>query len=155
MKQLLSKTSYSQSIALKDRKARRVFLRIVPISGMAGFGILLGTYFCALPEGITAAAAVAWSEEAYGYSFNAKSIEEAEAIAKAAAIKNGSDPDKVEILATSKVVGYGAIAVDGNIVGVTIGYPDLRAAIVRARQECIKRGGKFPRVVATWHDRGY
>ncbi|MCR9144120.1 MAG: DUF4189 domain-containing protein [bacterium] len=104
---------------------------------------------------LQAAAAVAWSEDAYGYSFNMRTIEEAEKLATEAAVKNGSDPEQVEILATSKVVGYGAIAVDGNVLGVTMGYPDLRAAMFRAKQECLKRGGKFPRVVATWHDRGY
>ncbi len=107
------------------------------------------------PRDLKAAAAVAWTADAYGYAFNVKTIEEAEELAKASAIKNGAEADAIEILATSKVVGYGAIAVDGNIVGVTMGYPDLRAAIVRAKQECQKRGGRFPRVVATWHDRGY
>jgi hypothetical protein len=105
--------------------------------------------------GLAAASAVAWSQDAYGYAFNAKSIEEAEQLARAAAVKNGAQLEDVKILATSEVEGYGAIAVDGNILGATLGYPDLRAAMARARQECIKRGGRFPRVVATWHDRGY
>lgn len=106
-------------------------------------------------ETLEAASAVAWSKDAYGYSFNATSVEEAERLARAAAEKNGAAAGEIEILAVSQVEGYGAIAVDGNIVGVTIGYPDLRAAIVRAKQECTKRGGRHPRVVATWHDRGY
>lgn len=127
-----------------------VYLLVLPLIGQLFNGVNLE-----ITSELYAAAAVAWSEEAYGYSFNAKTIEEAEELARAAAIKNGSDPAGIEILATSKVVGYGAIAVDGNIVGVTMGYPDLRAAIVRAKQECVKRGGKFPRAVATWHDRGY
>ncbi len=102
---------------------------------------------------VFSASAVAWSEEAYGFAFNLKTVEEAEALAKERAKKNGGE--NIEILASSDIVGYGAIAVDGNIIGVTLGYPDLRTAMTRAKQECVKKGGRFPRVVATWHDRGY
>lgn len=120
-------------------------LRFVYISVSAALALSGGALF--------GASAVAWSEDAYGFAFNLKTVEEAEALARERAVKNGGE--KVEILASSDIVGYGAIAVDGNIIGVTLGYPDLRTAITRARQECVKKGGSFPRVVATWHDRGY
>ncbi|MBX7057724.1 MAG: DUF4189 domain-containing protein [Leptospirales bacterium] len=101
-----------------------------------------------------AASAVAWSEEAYGYAYNVRTVEEAERLAMQACNSNGCATN-VRILASSAGEGHGALAADGNILGVALGFPDHASAASRALSECHRQGGKSPRVIFTWYDRGY
>lgn len=103
---------------------------------------------------VIAASAVAWSEEAYGYAYNVRTVEEAERLALEACKKNGCETG-IKILASSAGEGHGALAADGNVLGVALGFPDHASAASRALSECRRQGGKSPRVILTWHDRGY
>lgn len=104
-------------------------------------------------HGLGAASAVAYSSEAYGYSFNVDTVEEAEEMARKMCAEHGGR--EIQILISTDQRGYGAIAADGNVVGAVVGYPDLRSATARALSECVRQGCKQPRIVATWFDRGY
>lgn len=106
-----------------------------------------------LQSGLSAASAIAYSKEAYGYSFNVTTVEEAERLAIEMCKKNGGID--VKILISTKDHGYGAIAADGNVVGGVVGYPNLQGATQRSITECVRRGCKAPRIIATWYDRGY
>jgi len=103
---------------------------------------------------VRAASAVAWGEEGFGYAYNVKEVEEAERLAKEACAENGCKTD-VRILASSSGQGYAAIAVDGNIIGIALGMPNLASAMQRARAECLRQGGRFPRITVTFYDRGH
>jgi hypothetical protein len=103
---------------------------------------------------LPAASAVAWAEEGYGYAYNVKTIEEAERLALESCRKNGCS-NNIRILTSSPGEGHAALAVDGSIMGAAVGFPDPNSARERAVQECLNNGGKFPRVILTWYDRGY
>tara|TARA_Y100001933_G_C18865629_1_gene507791 strand:- start:186 stop:569 length:384 start_codon:yes stop_codon:yes gene_type:complete len=99
------------------------------------------------------ASAIAYSAQAYGYSFNVATVEEAERLAIEMAKKHGGLD--VKILVSTDKHGYGAIAADGNLLVGVVGYPDLRSATQKTISECVRKGCKQPRLIATWYDRGY
>ncbi|MBU43075.1 MAG: hypothetical protein CMN76_07660 [Spirochaetaceae bacterium] len=119
------------------------------------FTIILAAAILALqsPDSANAASAIAYSPQAYGYSFNVATVEEAERLAAEMARKHGGID--VKVLVSTDKHGYGAIAADGNLLVGVVGYPDLRSATQKAISECVRKGCKQPRLIATWYDRGY
>ena len=61
--------------------------------------------------------------------------------------------NNVKLLASSDVIGYGAIAVarngngSGSIIGVTLGRASALEAENRSIEKCVKAGGTNPRIV--------
>lgn len=108
--------------------------------------------FCLTSVKAHSASAVAYGEDAYGYAYNVKTIEEAEELAKKACAKHGGR--NIIIIASSKGMGYGAIAVYGKIAAAAVGFPTIYSAMSRAEKECMKFGGNDPHIVATWYDYG-
>ncbi|HBS03604.1 MAG TPA: hypothetical protein DEA96_01470 [Leptospiraceae bacterium] len=114
----------------------------------------MAALFMSIPSAeVRGASAIAYSPQAYGYSFNVGTVEEAEKLAIEMAKKHGGID--VKILVSTDKHGYGAIAADGNLLVGVVGYPDLRSATQKTISECVRKGCKQPRLIATWYDRGY
>ncbi|MCB1170656.1 MAG: DUF4189 domain-containing protein [Leptospiraceae bacterium] len=117
------------------------------------YALLTLSAFSLFSERSDAASAIAYSKQAYGYSFNVATVEEAERLAIEMAKKHGGVD--VQILVSTDKHGYGAIAADGNLLVGVVGYPDLRSATQKSISECVRKGCKQPRLIATWYDRGF
>jgi len=122
-------------------------------NGLCTIILAVGILAMQTPESANAASAIAYSPQAYGYSFNVATVEEAERLATEMAKKHGGID--VQVLVSTGKHGYGAIAADGNLLVGVVGYPDLRSATQKAISECVRKGCKQPRLIATWYDRGY
>jgi hypothetical protein len=101
-----------------------------------------------------AGSAVAWDGHGHlvssvGYSVNI-------AKERALEIAHRRYGNNVRLLASSDVVGYGAIAVarngtgSGSIIGVTLGRASALEAENRSIEKCVKAGGTNPKIVRTF-----
>jgi hypothetical protein len=112
---------------------------------------LLG-FGCILTLNAGAGSAVAWDRHGHmAYTFG-ESRKDAERHVLDLCRRKGSMNAK--LLASTDIVGYGAIAVArlgaGSVIGVSLGRPSPADAESRAINKCLKAGGLDPRVRWGW-----